>query len=192
MTLKEFQSILKVELERKLQLEVKDEWRSEMVSQIYSPRIDLALGPFATTRDLNQTGEHNALFDNHRDFFYQLAECHLINLSHINERMDETERHEIITQKVDDLRWTNMNARCFVAVEIENAVSRKHLLGGAINCSALGKIGIAIGFTDSKHRAFCNLQRYFQFLESVNKPTYSTKNLVIISKDQILEILSAQ
>jgi hypothetical protein len=84
---------------------------------------------------------------------------------------------------------TNEKSAIALSIEIENAVSRKHLLGGAINCSALGKIGIAIGFTDSKHRAFCNLQRYFQFLESVNKPTYSTKNLVIISKDQMIQIL---
>lgn len=189
MTLKEFQSQLKTGLEQKLSLSVKDEWRSEMVSRIYSPRIDLAVAPFATTRELNQTHEHLELFETHRQLFNRLAKFHLENLGHFDERTPENHKIELIEQKVEELKWTNMNARCFIAVEIENAVSRKHLLGGAVNCSALGKIGIAIGFTHSKHNAFCNLQRYFQFLESVNKPTYSTKNLVIISKEQILQIL---
>ena len=190
MTLKEFQQELKDSLEGKLKLPVEDEWRSKMASQIYSPRIDLAVGPFATTEALNRTQEHNSLFQANRGFFSQLAEYHLENLSHFEAGMSQEQRQQLIRRKMDDLNWTNNNARCFIAVEIENAVSRKHLLGGAVNCSALGKVGIAIGFTESKHKAFCNLQRYFQFLESVNKPTYSTKNLIIISKNQILEIVA--
>ncbi len=62
-------------------------------------------------------------------------------------------------------------------------------MGGAINASVLGRIGIAIGYTEEKHRAFKNLYRYFGFLQSVQKPTFRTNNLLVISKDQMIQVL---
>lgn len=165
------------------------EWRTAMNAGLYSPIVDVSVGPYAIEDGIRLTEEHLILFNHHTDFFESLAERHLINIGVITNDITNEQRQLFIQEKMLRLRNTNWNGRCFIAIEIENSVSRKHLMGGAINCSALGKIGIAVGYNDEKHRAFLNLYRYFRFLQDVEKPTFNTSNLLIISRDQLLEIL---
>jgi hypothetical protein len=79
----------------------------------------------------------------------------------------------------------NHNARCFLGIEIENAVSRKHLMGGAINASALGRLGIAVGWTDARVKSFGRLWKYLDFLSRVGKNSFDTSNLLIVSDVQL-------
>ncbi|WP_339218583.1 hypothetical protein [Paenibacillus sp. FSL W7-1332] len=44
-----------------------------------------------------------------------------------------------------------------MAIEIEHLVSRKHLMGGAINASALGRFGVVIPWSEEKLRAFIKI-----------------------------------
>lgn len=62
-------------------------------------------------------------------------------------------------------------------------------MGRAVNASVLGRIGIAIGYNAEMYNAFKNLYRYFAFLQSVMKPTFETNNLLIISPEQIMQVL---
>lgn len=62
-------------------------------------------------------------------------------------------------------------------------------MGGGVNAIALGRVGIAVGYTNEMHRAFMNLCRYFEFLREVGKPTINNRNLLIISREQLVEIL---
>lgn len=187
MTVSEYQDLIQAKFENGFELETKSEWRSRMNPNIYAPRLDIAVGPFATEEGTQKTEEHFGLFYQHRDFFKVLSEFHLKNLQIITDQTTPERRDELISRKMYSLEFTNNNGRCFIAIEIENSVSRKHLMGGAINASTLGKVGIAIGFSENKHKAFLNLYRYFEFLFDVGKPTFNTSNLLIISKDQLLE-----
>jgi hypothetical protein len=189
MSVKEAQTVLQRLLQNELIdcNEVRDEWRTEMDRDIYSPRLDIAVGPFATDNGTQLTEEYNDLFETNKDFIKQLAIIHFRNI------MPEINGDELIHHleaKLHFLKFFNPNSRCFITIEIENQVSRKHLLGGAINASALGRIAIAVGFTEEKHRAFLRLIKYYDFLEQVGKPTLPMANLLIISYPQLFDFLN--
>lgn len=161
-------------------VEVKTEWAT-MVGELrmYSPRLDIAVGPFATIRRYIQ--EYDDLMERNRTFIEALIETHNSNLREFGlpTRFPDFE----------EIKHKNQNARCFLAIEIENRVSRKHLMGGAINAAALGRIGIVVAWTPDKLKAFLQLRRYLEFLDSVGKNTFDTTNLLIMDKDQLLRIL---
>ena len=185
MSVEAYQAKVKALLEENLGLETLIEWRSRMDVGLYAPRVDIAVGPFAYENGIHLTAEHNELFNNWHPFFIMLCHIHLENLELIDNNTPEDRKRAMVMKKMDTIYQTNYNARCFIAIEVENNVSRKHLMGGAINASVLSRIGIAVGYTEEKHRAFLKLYRYFEFLRNVDKPTFNTSNLLIISKDQL-------
>ncbi|OJW31544.1 MAG: hypothetical protein BGO54_13865 [Sphingobacteriales bacterium 46-32] len=190
MAVKEYQQELKELLKNHFSNEdVKTEWRTKMKKGLYSPRVDVAIGPFAVDEGVRYTLEHSDMFNRHLSLFHRLVEQHLINLNIITEDTSNEQKQFLMEKKMQEIQWTNLNGRCFLAIEVENKISRKHLMGGAVNAAVLGKIGIAVGFTKDKHKAFLNLYRYFQFLKDVEKPTFKTDNLLIISASQLVDIL---
>lgn len=165
--------------------EVISEW-SSMVDEndlrIYSPRLDLAVGPFATHRKCGF--EYDDLLDQPevKRFIKRLIE-------HSNHNLELFDDHFLKLRNLEDIKYKNYNARCFLAIEIENMVSRKHLMGGAINASALGRIGIVIPWSEEKLRAFIKLVRYLQYLGNAGKNTFHTDNLLIVTIEQLEEAM---
>lgn len=146
----------------------------------YSPRLDIAVGPFAVG-DLELGPDYDRLAVRHQDFLECRWESHRDNLQGFN------------GWPVVDLDFAlskNFNARCFLAIEIENQVSRKHLMGGAVNAIALGRLGIVVGWTEDKVRALIRLRRYLLFLASVRKPTLDVDNLFVLTKQQLLRSIA--
>lgn len=190
MTVLQYQNTIKELLEHKLNLETTCEWNSQMNPNIYAPRLDIAVGPFSIEDGMNLQQEYDNLYDSFELLIYKLVKIHLLNTKEIAADSDNNEVEERIHQKLFQMRYLNLNSRCFIAIEIENEVSRKHLMGGAVNASVLGRIAIAVGFTEEKHRAFLNLYRYFSYLQSVEKPSLKTDNLLIISAAQLLGVLN--
>jgi hypothetical protein len=160
--------------------EVKVEWASmqdEHDLTLYSPRIDVAVGPFATQERYGHI--YDAMLDREQVqyFINRLVNFNRINLEAYGDFVRPVEYREII--------YSNYNARCFMAIEIENFVSRKHLMGGAINASALGRFGVVIPWSNEKLRAFVKLVRYLHYLRYAEKNTFDTSNLLIVSRDQM-------
>lgn len=172
--IKEYQKLMKNKLEL-IYEEVKTEWSSMARQQgIYSPQVDIAVGPFAI--DKRCIDDYDSLMKESRDFIEGLLKKHKNNIKAFN-----GERLEL---SFDNLKWKNQNARCLLAIEIENKVNRKHLIGSSINASALGRIGIMIAWTPEKLKALLKLRGYLSFLEGVGKNTFDTTNLLILNKDQ--------
>jgi hypothetical protein len=188
MSVKEYQIEVKELLERHFDDHVKKEWCTKMGRKLYSPRVDMAVGPFSIENGVWLTEDYDRLFDSHLPLISELALQHLINIEALRDKKDDN-ANDLLQEKMDHLRHTNWNSRCFMAIEVENKSSRKHLMGGAVNAIALGRIGIAVGFDEGKHKAFLNLNRYFEFLQQVDKPTIRTHNLLIISREQLIKIL---
>jgi hypothetical protein len=162
---------------------VESEWASMRGEDgLYSPRLDLAVGPFAI-RELVYVSEFNSLLETHRHFVRLLYDFSVAN---IKEFGTSTEIFDF-----DEVAYRNANARCFLAFEIENQVSRKHLMGGAINAAALGRLGIAVGWTREKVKAFVKLRSYLLFLARVGKNTFHPFNLLVLSKSQLIEAVVA-
>lgn len=162
-------------LERRIGETCSGEWPSlRGVPGSYSPRLDIAVGPFSVG-DEHFGQRYDGLVARHRDYLRTLWRAHAETLS----------RHDG-GQPVafDEVVAANWNARCLLAIEIENKVSRKHLLGGTFNAMALGRIGILVGWTPDKVRALVKARNYFRFLAGVNKPTIAVNNLLILDRAQ--------
>ena len=180
---KEYQNILRDKLSHIYHTtEVVSEWRSMKDELgIYSPRVDVAVGPFATQGKYIM--EYDELMDNSQNFINKLLNYHLININ----LFDPEPNH--LTFNL--LKNKNSNARCLLAIEIENSGSRKHIIGDAVNASALGRVGIFIAWTPEKLRAAVKMRRYLQFLKRVGKNTFNTTNLLILDKQQFLQAVQS-
>ncbi|WP_265938412.1 hypothetical protein [Bacillus thuringiensis] len=186
MSLKQYQEHIKEQLQILYpHNEVETEWnamRGERELNIYSPRIDVAVGPFANYQRCEE--EYDNMVRDYKTsvFIEQLIRFSSDNLTH-HGNFIELPRYE-------DIIYQNRNARCFMAIEIENMVSRKHLMGGAINSSALARVGVVIPWTNDKLNAFVRLFRYLYYLKLAEKNTFNTTNLLIVTKEQFLDALN--
>lgn len=178
--------IYQVELRDNLKLifnidDIEEEWssmRDEYNLSIYSPRLDVAVGPFATHERLGLIYDdmlRNPLIES---FLRRLVDFNRVNLDRYGDGF-------VLPAPFEEILYRNHNARCFMAIEIEHLVSRKHLMGGAINASALGRFGVVIPWSDEKLRAFIKLVRYLHYLRYAEKNTFDTSNLLIITKEQM-------
>lgn len=187
MTAKEYQNIIHRLIQTKLEgHEVKNEWTAFTgYHNHYSPRVDIAVGPFSIVAGQNQTHVYNQLVanENIQSFIRQLYDIHSENIGlEVN--------NEITIPPFEDLIYKNQNARCFLAIEIENENSKKHIMGSLINAASLGRIGIGVAYSEKTMRTFIRIMNYLGFLRRVEKNTYDTTNFLIISKDQMQTILT--
>jgi hypothetical protein len=172
--------------------EVQKEWRAiTNITGIYSPRIDIAVGPFSIIRGENCIKAYDGLLRQSEHLITCLIENHCSNVKKYRHTDDSRIKDALRLPTIQRLMDHNRNARCFLAIEIENEVSRKHLLGGAVNASALGRIGLVVGWTENKVEALIRLQAYWDFLASVGKNTYRTDNLLIVSPEQLRNALNS-
>ncbi|MBI4174131.1 MAG: hypothetical protein HY517_00675 [Candidatus Aenigmarchaeota archaeon] len=158
---------------------------------IYSPEPDVAVGPFATgTRKFIQ--KYNHMASESRDFIEMCIEAYETNRrNHSRNLSSWGTRFHIPEFETFCNEASNENSRCFIAVEIENdSTSLKHLLGSTINAVALGRVGILVGFSDDKVRAFLRCLDYLKFLKDVGKPSINFSNGLVLTKDQFIDILS--
>lgn len=97
---------------------VESQWRPFLRHghQMYSPAIDIAVGPFATERRFGD--RYLELLNQSREFIEQVIAAHNQNVEVREERTS-----------FDAIAYFNENARCFLSIEIENTGSRKHCIG---------------------------------------------------------------
>ncbi|MDI6716697.1 MAG: hypothetical protein QME63_07120 [Actinomycetota bacterium] len=169
-------------------VDIKTEWsafRNER--RLYSPRIDVAVGPFSIEHGNSCTKKYNSLMESSKSFIEMLLLFHQDNIK--DNSIGDSQLYQPKT--FDELMKFNKNARCLLAIEVENKGSRKHLLGSAVNAAALGRLGIVVGWAQENVKALVKLQAYWEYLRSVDKNTYNTKNLIILSPDQLRKAISA-
>jgi hypothetical protein len=163
------------------------EWRAFPGLGFYSPRCDLAIGPFAVEDPMPE--QYDRLVRRYRGLLGQILVAHTENVGAYDIR-DGFDPNETMT--VGRLSHRNWNPRCFVAVEIENGGSTKHLMGSAVNACALGRVGLAVGWTPKKVRQFVTVRRYLLELKHLDKLSFDTTNLLIVSSDQLRSIVAAE
>ncbi len=158
----------------------KREWATGFGSKLYSPRLDAAVGPFATGSS-QHAAEYDAMASSHRELLKKLFVLHGKNVTAYGDSES--------LGGFDSLQHHNSNARCFLGIEIENDVSRKHLMGGALNASALSRIALLVGWQPDKLKALVKLRGYLLNLDRLGKPTFNMANLLVLSPDQLWEEL---
>jgi len=78
----------------------------------------------------------------------------------------------------------NDNPRCFLTIEHENKVTRKHMIGTIINSSAIGKVGIIIAAQDKTYEALSKIRKYLDALVEYKKLNYKPENIIIIKYNE--------
>ena len=170
---------------------IKKEWSSLTGNEnkgLYSPRIDVAVGPFSIVQGESLGDQYDDLMDKSRNFIECLIHYHRENVLNYQIYYDQIGEAPVFLD-FEQLKYVNFNSRCLLAIEIENKVNRKHLLGGGINACVLGRLGIAVGFSKEMVTAFVKLQAYWYFLERAKKLHISSYNLLILSPDQLLDCI---
>ncbi|MCL2681954.1 MAG: hypothetical protein FWE63_00545 [Bacteroidales bacterium] len=194
MTTKEYQNRIDTLLKNKLpELEIENEWVAfRGYHNQYSPRVDIAVGPFSTEPGQNKIEEYNRLVrqSNINSFLRSLYRLHKENVRNLHVENDNNELlDETIIPNFNDVVSKNWNARCFLALEIENKNTRKHVMGSVINAASLGRVGVGIAYSEEILRAFVRILNYLHFLKRVGKNYYDTTNFLIITKEQMLTLL---
>jgi len=157
--------------------------------RIYQPIVDIAVGPYAIegqygTEYTVMVNNHQLLINTWTTFFLQNWQSvigdHYIALP----PRSPTSHEDFVGSNA------NENARCCIAIEIENETSRKHLMGSIINAGALGRVGILIAWQPKVLRAAIRMRQYFDFLLEVKKRSFNMGGVIIISKEQFADSLN--
>ena len=187
-------SLLDIKINRGvIDAEIRLQWppfKNNYGRSIYSPSVDIAVGPFAIEGRLIK--EYNKLANENLGLIKKLVDGFKENILEVEK--SATIGHLILPQDIKPSSFCsdahNQNARCFMAIEVEYSGSRKHMLGDIVNAASLSRIGVIVPWDDKAFRAFFRIIYYFSFLKSVNKPTYPIQNLLIIKKNQFKKILN--
>lgn len=183
--LPEIQAILNNELPRLIDEGynsplIKSQKSMKIEEGFYSPRLDIGVGPYAF-----QPGNLNSLYStllkkrNTCNLIKNIAEKGFYLLKTINEGF--IENSDCINQ--------NDNARCFLAIEIENKTTRKHFMGSSLNASMMGKIGIVICEGESAR----NLEKLFGYIKEMihrEKSPEIMKNVIWIKKEEFDKVIN--
>jgi len=172
---------------------VKPRWRAFAGHgrSIYSPVLDIAVGPFAI-HDIRCEEKYDEMVN---------TLGHLID-SWATIFKENWQRYYVVNTNYwrvppslpsgykDFIGYgANRNARCFIAIEIENETTRKHLMGSIVNAGALGRVGILIAWKDEVLRAAIRMREYFDFLQQAKKRTFNMSSVIVLSKDQFIDCL---
>lgn len=137
--------------------------------QLYSPRLDYAVGPYNLDRHREENvGRINNAFRDFQPMIQQLVEEGTGDLSAISHY--------------------NSNPRMFIAIEMEDKTSRKHRLGGIINASALGKVGILVGANAEVYWSVFKIKSYLEYLRTY-KSVILAPNVIAINKSRFVHVL---
>lgn len=159
---------------------VKKEWsvtkdsRDGYTKRLYSPILDIAVGPFCIDENVYQNETRmGEVIRAKSNFIRKILRC------------SETPRigiEEFLSNK-------NQNPRCFLAIEIEKSGSRKHMLGNIANTSIIGAIGIVVPFDDKALVAYRRICDYINFAAKVGKTRNIFKNVLIIKNQAFIHCL---
>jgi len=153
--------------------------------QIYSPKVDIAVGPFAIENRRYEyeydrmVNSFNRLIDTWIDMFRRNWQ------SYIGDRYWRVPPGSPSGYRDFVEHGANRNARCFIAIEVENETTRKHLMGSISNAGALGRVGILAAWQEKVLRAAIRMREYFDFLQEVEKRTFNMSDVIVLTKDQL-------
>ena len=149
----------------------------------YSPKVDIAVGPFAIEKSYEDEYDrmvysYHRLIDTWIDMFRQNWRRVIGGTSWRVPPHSPSGYRDFIGHSA------NRNARCFIAIEVENENSRKHLMGSIINAGALGRVGILVAWQEKVLRAAIRMREYFDLLQEAEKRTFNMSDVVVLSRNQ--------
>ena len=155
--------------------EAYEEWnvakhsQDDLTRARYCPRLDVAVGPFNIDREVDHNIQRiNSAYNKHKGFLGDL---------------------ESKAAYCGKGFGTNANPRCFMAIEIENKNTRKHRLGSILNASALGKVGIVVGWDEKVTESLVKYRITWTSFGNTIQMAGHFQNAMIIERSVFLEDL---
>lgn len=172
---------------------VENPWRAfaRVGRRIYSPAVDIAVGPFAT-ENRRYIDDYDRMVESFAPLLDKWVDMFRENWQRCIEAYYWTSLLNLALGHEDFVHGSNRNARCFLAIEVENKNSRKHLMGSIINAGALGRVGIVVAWQEEVLRAALRMKAYFDFLREAEKRTFDISGVLILTKDQLAASLEIQ
>jgi hypothetical protein len=147
---------------------------------MYSPAIDLAVGPFATHRQYIE--EYDQMASWSAGMLYEMLRYFRRNLRKFQSSFP--------APTLDQLCSLNPNSRCFLAIEIERGnPSMKYLMGSTFNASSLSRIGIVAAWDQRRPDDLLKAREYFFNLDRAGKNSFNTRNSLFLGRNQFARIL---
>lgn len=167
-------------------------YRSEKGYRCYSPIIDISVGPFSEIPGEDLFNEYDHLVNFSDKLINDLLQHLKTNYEEfgkgvfdINERSIPKDYQSFLSTHED----VNRNARCFMAIEVENRGSKKHLLGDILNVSISGRIGIVIGYKNNTFESCLRQLEYFAYALERKKLKFNSRNVIVLKPEQFEDIL---
>ena len=150
--------------------------------RMYSPAVDIAVGPFAVRR--RYITEYDELLAVNRPFIEHLVDEHQRNVRAF--------ASDFYGPDFQSLQYGNQNARCFLAVEMEKGnAAAKYLIGSALNAAALGRVGIVICWSEPRLQTLLRIREYVSQLMALEKNAFSSRNLLVLTREQMHTIVAS-
>lgn len=177
LTVKEYQKLVIRKLRTALKLPVKKEWCAmKEHPTMYSPRVDIAVGPFVYDAG-SIADQHDLAVAQWEKPIRTMLDYHKQNIKKL--------KWDTVPTSFDELCYKNKAARCFLAIEIENGVNPKYLTGDILNAMALGRLGVVVPFTYDTQKSFARIRKYIWYLSAATN--LDTRNLLILDKQQLTD-----
>jgi hypothetical protein len=169
-------------------------YNSERGYRSYSPMIDVSVGPFSETAGQTLWRQYDDLVKFSKGFLNDLLSQFRANykafgegIFNVNQRTIPTSFENFLSNAKD----VNWNARCFMAIEVEQSGSKKHLLGDMVNVSISGRIGIVIGCKDKEVLdSFLRQLEYFAYTRDMKKLKFNSRNIIVLKPTQFENTLA--
>ncbi len=156
---------------------VQVEKHMKIESNLYSPRCDIAVGPFAFTCQYQE--KYNTLLHN------QEIKSFLRTLLQGSENTGSRDVEDFILNCGEQ----NRNPRAFMVIEVEGSSCRngKLILGSMVNASIMGQVGIIVPYLENTTQ---RVQAYIKEMGDRQKTPRIFENLIVIKKEKLDKIIS--
>ncbi len=166
----------------------------------YCPQVDFIVGPLNITKDEEELAEmrstYDGLYEQFEGLFTALYNRDMVIEKEVSKSLSKSEKKciELLNIERKSSLVTNFNPRCFICIEFEKHTKEKHVLGGILHASALGKVGIILtpDEDEKQYERVMRIRRYLRFCVQAGKMGYNTnveRNTILLPRDEFLGIL---
>jgi hypothetical protein len=163
-------------------------YRSERGFRNYSPIIDVTVGPFSEERGVSLWPEYDRLVYYSQDLLNEMLAQFEANYQEFGEGYFNVAERTLPSNYKDFLSTSenaNWNARCSLAIEVEDSGSRKHLLGDMINASISGRIAVLVGYNEDRYATFMRHLEYLAYTVRAGKIKFNSRNILVLTPEQL-------
>jgi hypothetical protein len=146
---------------------------------MYAPEVDLAVGPFAALR--GYVTAYDRMAGRYAEMLKAMLRAFQRNLRSFGSSYSSPDLESMCSH--------NLNARCFMAVEIERSNPKiKYLIGSLGNAATLGRVGVVVAWDRVRLNDLLRTREYLEEMGAARKNALSVRNVLILDRHQAMRV----